>query len=77
MLSVRHRHSAINRSGIVLSILIELYKYIVANNLKGEEKAKIKYLRMRMVVSDNFQVIYNRRNRINDTYFNNVVRHIF
>jgi hypothetical protein len=45
----------------------------VAKNLKGREKAKVKHLRMRMMVTDDLQVIYKKRNKVNGVYVLKVV----
>ena len=60
MQSVRHRHSEVNRGGVVLTLVIVLCTSKLRKNLKGREKAKVKYSRIRMMVTDDIRFFHKK-----------------
>lgn len=57
MQSVRHRHSGVNRGGVA-SRHSNRFMYVkVAKTFKKQGKEKVKYCRLKMVVTDNIMVV--------------------
>lgn len=58
MQSVRHRHSGINRGGVVSHSSYRSMYVKVAKNLVGIGKTKVGYYPMGMVVTDDITAFY-------------------
>ncbi len=68
MQSVRHRHSGVNRGGVASHYSNRSMYVKVAKNLKSKGKAKVRYWRMKMVVTVDIMIIFRRENTLNRAY---------